>query len=153
MEKEFQLRMYRPHFNSVGAGSVVEGHRRYLEDKEIDTLTPEEMWEDDLREHLKNELEECREILIAGDFNERLEMKSRTWTTMAEMHLGNIAQARYGHVIPSTRYPGDKSAIDHIFASEGLRPQKVEILEFRHDLSDHAPIISSFFGGDIFYAI
>lgn len=147
------INLYRPHFGSTGTQSVVEVIRgRYLEKHELDDKEPEQLWDEDFQQLIRSEKQNSEYIVVAGDFNLRRHKQANTWQILQDNRMRNILEEKYGLSIPPTRHPGESSAIDHIFASENLRFQRIEIMEFT-EMSDHAPIQATIFGNDIFYTI
>lgn len=146
------LNLYRPHFHSKGIYSVVERTRRYLEEEELDEYDPEGLWEKDLERIVTNEATNSA-MIIAGDFNKRLEDKIAAWETLErEGQLYNVLKQKYGNNIPATRTPGETGAIDHMYITRQMIVRDIEILK-ETELSDHIPITATIIGHDWFYYI
>ena len=74
----------------------------------------EAMYEN-LTEEIRRDMEQGREVIVGGDFNEENGEGSRMKRFMEGVHLVNVYEARMGEV-PATRYPGRRT-IDHVWAS------------------------------------
>ena len=144
------INIYRPHFQSTGTNSVAEESRRYLDKQKLDDTNPEELWEEDFKEIVENELADA--IIVAGDFNKRIDERIRAWETLEEKETFNVLRWKYNGNIPPTRMPGGKGAIDHVIISNTMKVVQA-VIEESTVLSDHVPICITIWGHDLFYYI
>lgn len=146
------INLYRPHFHSTGANSVVEKLRRYLEENEMDDTYPEKLWEEDLNTMVTKE-GTTNAVIVGGDFNKRVDDKIMTWQTLERGQFYNALQQKYrNNPIPATRIPGDTGAIDHIYITKQMRIIETAIMK-ETELSDHNPITATILGHEWFYYI